>query len=178
MLITFACIGAKNRQPFFKTFVFGLDKGFFGKQPFLQTIARKSYPQEPINANTTTTSIKTVFSLLFKSWALIIVALHRVEVGKVIQTGAVTSPAALPAAIGLRVAAHGIGAAAAAARRVFTTLAHTGGIRRVIVGFAHGYNITPKGAFVKGELTHNLLTIFGVRSFAFEKKITVPPLTE
>ena len=82
-------------------------------------------------------------------------ALHRIEVGKVIHARAITCPATLPAAIGLGVvAAHGIGAAAAAARRVFTTLAHTGGIRRVIVGLAHGYNITPKGAFVKGQVTH------------------------
>ena len=148
MLITFACIGAKNRQPFFKTFVFGLDKGFFGKQPFLQTIARKSYPQEPINANTTTTSIKTVFSLLFKSWALIIVALHRVEVGKVIQTGAVTSPAALPAVIGLGVIRLLRGGAAAAARRIFTSRVGVGGLG-VVVGFTHGYNITLKRRFVK-----------------------------
>jgi hypothetical protein len=77
-------------------------------------------------------------------------ALHRIEVGKVIQTGTVTSPLAFKAAVGLGVvAAHGIGAAAAAARRVFTTLAHTGGIRRVIVGLAHGYNITLKRKPVK-----------------------------
>ena len=91
--------------------------------------------------------------------ALIVVTLHLVEVGKVVQTGAVTSPLAFKAAVGLGVvAAHGIGAATAAARCVFATLAHTGGIRRVIVGLAHGYNITPKEAFVKGELTHRWWT--------------------
>ena len=52
------------------------------------------------------------------------------------------------------------GGTAAAARCILTSRAGVGGLRGV-VGFTHGYNITLKGAFVKGECgTKNRLPFF------------------
>jgi hypothetical protein len=95
----------------------------------------------------------TIFTFGFFIHNLIVAPLHLVVIGKVVQTGAVTSPAAFPAAIGLGVIRLLRGGAATAARCILTSRARVGGLR-IVVGFAHGYNITPKGAFVKGQVTH------------------------
>ena len=105
-------------------------------------------------ANVLITLMQAIIIIIVAAHNLIVVPLHRIEVGKVIQTGAVTCPATLPAVIGLRVIRLLRGGAAAAARRILTSGARVGGLR-VVVGFTHRYNITLKRWFVKRFLGYS-----------------------